>query len=908
MATLRNEYKNLAIILSIIIKIRQKKIITQSKKREIMKAKKLIPIFIIAVLCIKGLYANEPLQTLKGQVWDKKNQISLSGASIKVLGTNPTLVSTSDKDGYFIVDKVPVGQYTIEISSEGYNTLTIPSVIVSSGKNANIKVELSEPTTSVTLSGYIKDKSDGEVLIGATVYIPEIGAGAASNVYGYFSIVVPEGTYDLAFSYIGYETETLNVDLEESKKMNIMLSDVGERIEEVVVTAEKKNRNIESIEMSQAKMPVKMVKKLPAFMGEVDIIKSIQMLPGIQSGGEGSSGLYVRGGGPDENLLLLDEAPVYNASHLMGFFSVFNSDAIKDIQVYKGGIPAQYGGKASSVIDIRMKDGNNQSFHGSGGIGSISSRLTLEGPIIKDKWSYILSGRRTYVDVVGKLAGIEALQENKLYFYDFNGKTNIQLSDKDKLFASVYTGDDYFALGESLYMKWGNLTGTVRWNHIFGDRLFTNTSVIYSKYDYNLGIPGSGADQLDWSSKIRDYNLKVNGTYYINPTNKISVGFNSIFHHFEPGKIDVNDNSYFSDLELKHYNALDNDIYISNEQKFGSKLTLKYGFRYSIFQQIGKGQVREYLDPENPNEQEVTHVKDYSSRELIEKPYLNLQPRLAAKYSLGESSSVKASYNRMVQNLHLISNTNSPTPLDIWLPSNKYIKPLIIDQVAVGYFKNFMNDAFETSVEVYYKDMQNVIDYKDGAELFLNEDLETELLEGKGHSYGLEMLVKKQQGQFTGWASYTLAKTMREIPGINNGNAYPSSYDRTHDISLILNYEINKYWNVSANWLYSTGNATSYPVSKYNVQGNSIYTYADRNSYRIPSYHRMDMSVNYDFKKNDKRNYKQSLNLSFYNLYGRKNAYSVSFRQNEDNPNISEAIRLSIIGSVIPSITYNFTF
>lgn len=766
-----------------------------------------------------------------------------------------------------------------------------------------------EEDGGVTLSGYIKDQSNGEVLIGATVYVKELGLGTASNAYGYYSIAVPEGNYTIAFSYIGYEQITHSMEMASSQRMNIMLEDMSSKLDEIVVTAEKKNRNVESIEMSKVKMPVKMVKKLPAFMGEVDIIKSIQMLPGIQSGGEGSSGLYVRGGGPDENLLILDEAPVYNASHLMGFFSVFNSDAIKDIQVYKGGIPANYGGKASSVIDIRMKDGNNQSFHGTGGIGSISSRLTLEGPIIKDKWSFIASGRRTYADVVGRLVGIDELKDNKLYFYDLNAKTNIQLSDKDKIFASVYTGDDYFSLGESLYMRWGNLTGTVRWNHIFGDRLFSNTSLIYSRYDYNLGVPGDNADAFDWSSQIRDYNLKQDMTYFINPNNKISFGFNSIFHHFEPGKIDVDEStSMFDDIEMTHYNALDNDIYISNEQKIGSTLTMQYGLRLSVFQQVGEGQLREYIDPENPNSEEVIDVKDYKSGEFIGDAYVNLQPRISMKYTVGTNNSIKASYNRMVQNLHLISNTNSPTPLDIWLPSNKYIKPLIVDQVALGYFHNFMDDAIETSVEVYYKDMQNVIDYKDGAELFLNEDLETELLEGEGYSYGLEMLVKKQQGKFTGWASYTLARTMRKIPGINNGDAYPSSYDRTHDVSLIGSYALNKYWTFSANWLFATGNATSFPVSKYNIQGNTVYNYAERNSYRIPSYHRMDLSVNYDFKKNDKRKYKQSVNLSVYNVYSRRNAYSVTFRENEDNPNISEAVRLSIVGSMIPSITYNFTF
>jgi hypothetical protein len=761
---------------------------------------------------------------------------------------------------------------------------------------------------SVSLSGYIKDNSNGEVLIGATVYVNELRMGTASNGYGYFSLAVPKGTFNVTFSYLGYENQNIKVDLSDNKTLNVSLSESSEKLEEVVVTGEKKNSNVESVEMSVVKMPIKMVKKLPSFMGEVDIIKSIQMLPGIQSGGEGSSGLYVRGGGAGENLMLLDEAPVYNASHLMGFFSVFNSDAIKDIQIYKGGIPAQYGGKASSVIDIRQKDGNNKEFHVMGGIGNISGRVTLEGPIIKDKASFILSGRRTWADYAGKLAGIDAAKDNKLYFYDLNGKANIQLSQKDKLFVSFYSGDDVFELGESIYMRWGNITGTTRWNHVFGSRLFSNTSVIYSKYDYNLGVPGSGADHFDWSSQIRDYSVKEDMTYLINPNNKISFGFNFIYHHFEPGKVEAGENSMFQDLELTNYNALDNDIYISNEQNIGAALTLQYGFRYSLFQQVGEGQIREYADPENPVIKDTLYAVNFKAGEFIGNPFLNLQPRVAVKYSVGPNSSIKASYNRMVQNVHLISNTSSPTPLDIWLPSNKYIKPLITDQVALGYFHNFMDDAIETSIETYYKDMKNVIDYKDGAELFLNENIETDLLSGTGYSYGLEMLVKKQQGDFTGWVAYTWAKTMREIPGINNGNVYPSSYDRTHDVSLILSYEINKYWNVSANWLFATGNATSYPVSKYNVMGQTLYEYAARNSYRIPSYHRMDVSATYYFKKNERRKYKQSLNLSLYNVYARRNAYSVTFRQNENNPNVSEAVRLSIVGSVVPSLTYNFTF
>ncbi len=760
----------------------------------------------------------------------------------------------------------------------------------------------------VTLSGYLKDKASGEALIAATCYFPEISTGVISNSYGFYSITLPEGKYTASFSYIGYETQTQVLNLNENTQLNILMAEDAKQIEEIIVTSERKDRNVESIQMSMEKVSVKLVKKLPSFMGEVDVLKAITLLPGIQSGGEGSSGLYVRGGGPDENLLILDEAPVYNASHLMGFFSVFNSDAIKDIQVYKGGIPSEYGGKASSVIDIRMKDGNNQKFHADAGIGNISSRLTLQGPIIKNKWSYIISGRRTYADFIGKLAGIEALKENKLYFYDLNLKTNIQFSDKDRIFISGYTGDDYFKLGESIYMTWGNVTGTLRWNHIFGSRLFSNTSIIYSNYNYNLGVPGNTADQFDWNSRISDFNVKQDFTWFMNSNNRIDFGVNVIHHNFKPGDINVNDNSFYEDLSLTNYNAFENAVYASNEQKIGRSLTLKYGMRLSVFQQVGEGKVREYLHPEAPKADEVISETAYAKGKKIDDPYINFEPRVSLKLTLDDASSVKASYNRMVQNLHLISNTSSPTPLDIWLPTSKHIKPLIADQVALGYFRNFKDNAFETSVEVYYKNMDNVIDYKDGAELFLNEDLETELLHGKGYSYGLEMLMKKQEGKITGWLSYTLAKTMRKIPGINDGEAYPSSYDRTHDVSLVANYELNKRFTLSANWLYSTGNPTTYPAAKYDVQGNTIYQYAKRNSNRIPDYHRLDFSVTYNPKKNENRKIKRTLNLSLYNVYARRNAYSVSFKQNENNPMISEATRLSIIGSIIPSITYNFNF
>jgi len=761
----------------------------------------------------------------------------------------------------------------------------------------------------ITLSGYIKDAANGEALIGATVYIPTLKQGTASNSYGFYSLTVPKGTYRLTVSYIGYITTEETVEANENQNITFSLKDNSKEIDEVVVSAKAANANVERVEMGVAKLPIKTIQKLPAFMGEVDIIKTIQLLPGIQSGGEASSGLYVRGGGPDENLMILDEAPVYNASHLMGFFSVFNSNAINDIQVYKSGIPAEYGGKASSVIDIRQKDGNSKKFGMDGGIGNLSSRLTLEGPIIKDKWSFILAGRRTYYDVLGRAAGIEELSDNKLYFYDLNGKSNLVINDKNRIFISGYMGEDNFELGESIYMRWGNATATVRWNHIFGEKLFMNVSAIYSNYDYNLGVPGDNADNFDWSSRIRDYNGKLDFTLFLNPRNTIKYGLNVIHHNFRPGKVETNgENSMFSDMELAHYNALESAIYLSNEQKISDRFSVQYGVRLSHFQQVGDGEVNYYENPEKPQDDELTGTEKFGKWDKIGDAFVHLEPRLAMKYTLDRNSSAKASYNRMVQNLHLITNTQSPSPLDIWLPTSTYIDPLIVDQVSVGYFRNFSNNMWETSMELYYKDMQNVLDYKEGAELFLNEEIETELLHGSGESKGMELLVKKAQGKLTGWVGYTWAKTTRTVEGINNGNPYPSSYDRTHDLSIVSNYELNERWNLSANFVFSTGSPTSYPVAKYNIQGNQVYEYSSRNSNRIPNYHRLDLSATYDFKKNKNRRFKQSINFSIYNVYGRRNAYSITPEANEDNLQQTEFVRLSIIGAPIPSITYNFKF
>lgn len=762
---------------------------------------------------------------------------------------------------------------------------------------------------NITLSGYLKDSSNGEALIGATVYVEELQQGAVSNTYGFFSITIPKGNYTLQVSYLGYETIKQPLDAPKDQSISLSLKENSKSIDEVVVYGEAANANIERVAMGVEKLPVKTIKLLPAFMGEVDILKTIQLLPGIQSGGEGSSGLYVRGGGPDENLIILDEAPVYNASHLAGFFSVFNSSAIKDIEVYKSGIPAQYGGKASSVIDIRQKDGNAKRFGFEGGIGNLSSRLTLEGPIIKDKWTFLLAGRRTYYDVLGKAVGIDELQDNSLFFYDLNAKSTLTINDKNRIFFSGYIGKDKFEMSESMYMQWGNATATLRWNHVFGNNIFMNASTIFSQYDYNLGVPGDNTDNFDWSSKIVDYNAKVDFTWFLNPHNTVKFGTGSIKHLFCPGKIStIGDDSMFSNMELAHSNAFESEIYLSNEQKFTKRFSAQYGLRLSHFQQVGKGEVNIYLDPDDMDEDEIIETKTYDNLEKIGDAFIHLEPRLAMKYTLDKNSSVKASYNRMVQNLHLISNTQSPTPIDIWLPTGTYIKPLIVDQISMGYFRNFQQNIWETSVEIYYKNMNNVLDYKEGAELFLNEAIETELLYGSGQSKGLELLIKKSKGDLTGWIAYTWANTTRQIDGINDGDAYPSSYDRTHDLSVVVSYHLNDRWSFGADFVYATGNPTSYPVAKYTFQNNQYYEYSDRNSQRLPNYNRLDVSATYDFKKNEGRRYKQSLNFSLYNVYARRNAFSITARENEDNPNQTDFVQLSIIGSVVPSITYNFKF
>ncbi len=757
-----------------------------------------------------------------------------------------------------------------------------------------------------TLSGYIKDKSNGEALIGASVYVKSLKIGAITNQYGFYSISLPAGDYDVVYSFIGYANIPKEVNLNKNIKFNVSLSETSQVLKAVDVIADRPEDNVNRVEMSMEKMPMKLVKKMPAFMGEVDVIKTLQYLPGVSSGGEGNSGIYVRGGGPGQNLILLDEAPVYNASHLLGFFSVFNSDVVKDMKIYKGGIPAQYGGRLSSLIDIRMKEGNNQRFHMGGGIGTLSSRLNLQIPVVKGRSSLIVAGRRTYADIFLKLHPEDRFNQNRLYFYDLNTKFNYTLSDKDRIFVSGYFGRDAFEFGDQFGFEWGNYTGTLRWNHVFGAKLFSNVTLLYSNYDYQLGVP-EGTNAFKWKSHLKNSSVKVDFIYYLNPSNTIRFGGSGIYHTIEPGQVTPFDKSFFNEIDNHDTHAIESAGYISNEQKIGDKITLKYGIRYSVFQQIGTGVEYLYENPGRPEETEIRDSIVYDALEKI-KTHRGFEPRFAANIKLNDNSSIKLSYNRTMQYLHLVSNTSSPTPLDIWVPSSRYIKPQVADQGAIGYFRNFFNNTIETSVEAYYKDMRNQIDYKDGADLFLNKHIETEMLNGTAYSYGLEFMMKKNVGRFTGWLSYTYSRTRRQADGINGGREYTSAHDRTHDMSLVTSYELDDRWTISANWVLASGTPATYPVSKFEYEGASIPVYSERNSYRLPAYHRLDFGATYVPRSSKEKRWKSSWSFSLFNVYARKNAYSISFRPNTTNPAITEAVQLSIIGTVIPSVTYNFNF
>jgi len=753
-----------------------------------------------------------------------------------------------------------------------------------------------------TVSGYIMDEDTGETLIGATIQVKGNSQGAISNEYGFYSLSLDEGDYTLQFSYLGFNVQEIDVQLNKNLEQNMRLKPESALMKEIVVTAEREDQNLTENNLGVVKLNAKTIESIPA-IGEVDVIRAIKLLPGVQSTSETSSGFSVRGGSPDQNLILLDEAVVYNPSHLLGLFSTFNNDAIKNVQLYKGNMPAKYGGRLSSVLDIRMKEGNNQRFSTSGGISLIAARATVEVPIVKDKGSMIISGRRTYADALAKLGRNETVDSSTLYFYDLNVKANYTLGQKDRLFVSGYFGRDVFGLnsGTDFDFRWGNITGTARWNHIFSSKLFSNTSLIFSKYDYRLGI-GDNDFRFTWDATLKDYSFKTDFHYFLNSTNNLTFGLISTYHQIDPGKVSVKAGSDDPERgKISQANSLEHAVYINNEQQLTDRLQLNYGARLALFQNIGPGVQYVYKNFERTDS--INHKKGE-----IYNSYLRFEPRISANFRLNDKSAIKASYVRTHQFLQLASNSLGGTPLDIWFQSSPNVKPQVANQLSLGYFRNFADNKIETSIEAYYKQIDNQIDFKDHAVLLLNEELENELRVGQAWAYGLELLVQKTAGNLTGWFSFTWSHAYRKIAAVNNGEKYRSTYDRPLNIAIVGNYRISDRVAFSANWVYNSGLPFTVPSGRFNYGNLIVPSFTERNGDRMPNYHRLDVGLTLKQKPKPNSKFEGSWNFSVYNAYGRKNANIITFRANEEvSNNRAEAVQYTVFRWV-PSIAYNFKF
>ncbi len=763
-----------------------------------------------------------------------------------------------------------------------------------------------------TISGYVRDAATGEELIGVTVYVDEISNGTTTNHYGFYSLTLPPGTYNISYRYIGYQTLKKEVLIANGNmELNVELEEDVSELEEVVITGEREDENVIGISMSTVEVNVAQMKKLPSLWGEPDIIKNIQMQPGVISAGEGTSAYFVRGGAADQNLILIDEAPVYDPSHLFGMFSVFNSDVIKDAELFKGGIPAQYGGRLSSILEVRTKDGNNQDFSMTGGIGTLASRIMLEGPIKKNVSSYILSARRSYVDVFQRMSGNPDVRENLVYFYDINAKLNWKGSNKNRYFLAGYFGRDNFSFGDDAGFDWGNATLTFRWNHLFNEKLFSNTSVIFSNFDYKLFIDDE-AQGFDWTSNLQQLQTKFDFSYFFNPRNELKFGYQISYQRMSPAKLEPNnDESIYQTLELEKIYGFDNGLYVDMEQSVTDRLTLRYGVRYSLFLNVGETEIREYEDQTDNISPEYT-TRQYDKFELI-KSFNNIEPRFSARYIVNPSTSLKVSYNRMAQNMHLISNSTVPVPFNTWQLSSPYLNSQKADQVAGGIFKNFMGNMFEFSAEAYYKWMYDLPVIADNANIFFNYDLPTEFRPGDATSYGLELFLLKTKGALQGSASYTWSKTEYDVPGVNQDNPFPANYDRRNNVNIAAIYDLNEKLSFGMNWVYGTGRPLTIPTGKYNFDGYNVDLIAERNGYRMPDFHRLDISLTLTPWKNKNRKWQSSWVFSVYNVYNRKNPFTIYTRLLQDDdgniidPTRKEA-RMVYLFPVMPSVTYNFHF
>ncbi|MEP2281519.1 TonB-dependent receptor [Maribacter sp.] len=772
-----------------------------------------------------------------------------------------------------------------------------------------------------TLSGSIAESSSNETLIGVTVAIPELSTGVTTNEYGFYSISLPEGTYKVLISYLGFEDIIKEIELTENRRIDFLLEEEAEQLEEVVVTENVEKMDIRKPQMSVNTLSVGTIKKIPVILGEADVIKSILLLPGVTNAGEGASGFNVRGGAADQNLILLDEAIIFNSSHLFGFFSVFNPDAIKDVKLYKGGIPARYGGRVSSVLDIFQKEGNSKEFKMNGGIGAVASRLLIEGPIKKDKAAFLIGGRASYAHLFLPLFDVD----NTAYFYDLNTKLNYRLNDKNNIFLSGYFGRDVFGINDSFVNTYGNTVGNFRWNHLFSDKLFSNLSLIYSDYYYGLKLDFVG---FNWNSGIRNFNIKYDLKHYATDKLQINYGVNNVYYQFNPGKIEPsNAESGIVEEQLIQKYANEFAAYVDFEHRVTDNLSLGYGLRFSHFTRLGQDELNVYAD-NNPVEFDplLLIYKEADPIDVINpgrgttlSNFSNFEPRASLSYTLNETSSIKASYTRLAQYLHLLSNTSSPTPLDVWTPSGPFTKPQLLDQYALGYFKNINDGDYSFETEVFYKDVQNRIDYIDGANLIANNAIEQVILNGEARAYGLEVLLRKNEGKLQGWLAYTLSKSEQRTPGrtsttdngrsnietgINFGDWYNTPYDKTHDVSMFLSYELNEKWSFGGNFTYQTGQPTNYPIGQFEFENLTVPYYGLRNTQRLPAYNRLDLSATLTPRKNKTRKMKGEWVFSLYNVYNRRNAASVSFRQNDDT-GVNEAVRTSIFG-IVPAVTYNF--
>jgi hypothetical protein len=759
----------------------------------------------------------------------------------------------------------------------------------------------------VTLSGYIKDASNGEDLIAANVFVIETGQGTVTNVYGFYSLTLPKGTYKIRYSYLGYVDSFVTLHITQNITKNVELKPVSKTLETAEVRSTRGGENIESTEMSSVKLDISTIQKIPALLGEVDLVRAIQLLPGVTTVGEGATGFNVRGGGIDQNLVLLDEAPVFNSAHLFGFFSVFNPDAVKDVKLIKGGIPSNYGGRLSSILDVRMKEGNSKEYKGTGGVGLIFSRFAFEGPIKKDKSSFIVAGRRSYIDVLAKPFLNDDLSGSQFYFYDFTAKANYTINKSNKIYASGYFGRDVFGAPGIFGFDWGNQTATVRLNSLYSSKLFSNVTAYYSKYDYELRF-GETDNGFNWKSNIINYSFKPEFTYYIKPELIMNFGGQSTFYTFIPGTAttSVDGQRFTRSLDDKY--SWENGVYVDFEQKVSDKINLRCGLRYSHFHYLGKGTAF-YFNDTTPNiRKELDRTETFDRLESIT-DFGNFEPRFALNYVINKEQSVKWSYNRMTQYIHLISNTTASVPLDVWTPSTNNIPGQIADQVAVGYFRNFKDNEWETSVETYYKDLKNQVDYIDGANLLLNEFLEADLLTGIGRAYGAEFYIKRNRGKLTGWVSYTLARSERRVEGINSGEWFPVRFDRAHNLNVVAIYTIPETrWSFSGNFVYYTGTPATFPTNKFMFQGYPIphNDMGARNNYRLPAFHRLDLSATLEGKKGKK--WESEWVFSVYNVYGRRNPFSIFFQPNPENFMESQAIRFAVLGTAVPAVTYNFKF